>query len=54
MLSRAPYIQDESQFEELMPWNVDAARLAQMDELRSMAEADEHRREPYILTGLSG
>lgn len=54
VLSRAPYIQDESQFEELMPWNVDAAGLAQMDELRSMAEADEHRREPYILTGLSG
>ena len=25
VLSRAPYIQDESQFEELMPWNVDAA-----------------------------
>lgn len=45
--------EDESEWEKMLPWNIDMARLKEHRALIEQAVPDEERMEPYILCGNS-
>ena len=54
VLTFAPYgSEDESEWEKMLPWNIDMARLKEHRALIEQAVPDEERKEPYILCGNS-
>lgn len=54
VLTFAPYgSEDDSEWEKMLPWNIDLNRLNNHRAMISQAKVDENRKEPYILCGNS-
>ena len=54
VLTFAPYgSEDDSEWEKMLPWNIDLNRLNDHRAMIARAKADENRKEPYVLCGNS-
>ena len=54
VLTFAPYgSEDDSEWEKMLPWNIDLNRLNKHRTMIRQAKVDENRKEPYILCGNS-
>ena len=54
VLTFAPYgSEDDSEWEKMLPWNIDLNRLNDHRAMIARAKVDENRKDPYILCGNS-
>ena len=50
-LDEAPRCKTETDWERLLPWNMDAGKISEMKRIRNSAAPDPARTEPYVLRG---